>query len=201
MLVLNFNSPNTSNPACGNDSLGVPFPLSSNDHSSLASKLKENWRKPYALFPEGYHKQFNYSFTINPDPRCKWIKDNDCRDRKSHHARLREFISDAHAKKLFSAVIVIYEYGKYGKKFGKLHYHLLFRTAKAKMLQDNALTYFTDNKANNHAVVKKRITHSLKKLEASPIMMKTSLNQNKRYIFETYFRKEQPCKTKCLVHL
>ena len=189
----------------GNGNLGVPFPLSKSGSipGSIFMRMKANWRKPWSLFPTDYYKQFNYSYTINPDPKCKWIIDNDCRDRQTHHAKLREFLINAYYQKLFSAVVVIYEYGKHGKKFGKLHFHCLFRTNKAEKLRLCALSYFAANKNNNRAVVKKRITHSLKKSNqgSTLLMMKQSLLENKQYIYKTYFRKEQPCRLKCLVHI
>lgn len=197
MLKLVFNSPQTRE---GNGYLGRPFPLqSSGFQNSVKTMMKSNWRKPWEYLPKEYPQNFNYHVTINPDPKCTWI--TDCRDRKSHHRKLREFLELAFYKKLFSDVVVIYEYGKYGKYHGKLHYHCLFETNKIRKLQDFCKTFFASNPSkNNTAVIIKLITPRLKPGNHSDELICASLMESKHYIFTKYFRKEQHNRLKCLVH-
>jgi len=187
----------------GNGNLGVPFPLANgNRQDAVEVMMKSNWRKPWDMLPDDYPEKFNYHITINPDPKCTWIVDNDCRDRKTHHKQLRKFLKESFYLKLFSDVVVIYEYGKYGKKYGKLHYHCLFRTSKSGKLTAKGFEYFKHTGTKSAcAVVCKRITHSLRKSEThNMLLMKASQLANKFYIFKEYFRKESHNKVKCLVH-
>lgn len=195
-----------SRPFIGNGSLGVPFPLTKCELiPTFKTMMHQNWRTPWDKLPMQFPSIFNYHFTINPDPKCSWITNNDCRCRKTHHKQLREFLSDAYNQKLFSNTCIVYEYGKYGKKFGKLHYHCLFRTAKAKKLQQCAFRYFkhTSTKSDRSCVYK-MISHSLKKdtlnLSWYNSLKKCSLLESKRYIYNNYFRKENHNKIKCLTY-
>lgn len=182
--------------------LGVPFPLANRKVDPVDLLLQSNWRKPWAMLPSDYPEKFNYHMTINPDPKCTWIIDNNCRDRKTHHKQLRSFLKECFNLKLFSDVCIIYEYGKYGKKYGKLHYHALFRTNKSGKLKIKAFEYFKHSSTKSYsAVVVKRITHSLKKSDNhSAMLMKASQLSSKLYIYRNYFRKETHNKMKCLVH-
>ena len=190
-------------PQKGNGSLGVPFPLANGKKACpIEVMMKSNWRKPWDMLPNDYPEKFNYHITINPDPKCDWIVDNNCTDKKTHHKQLREFLKESFNLKLFSDVCIIYEYGRYGKKYGKLHYHCLFRTNTSAKLQIKAFEYFRHRSTKNtRAVVSKRITHSLKRSEThNMLLMKSSQLANKHYIYNQYFRKETHNKIKCLVH-
>lgn len=182
--------------------LGVPFPLANEKIDPVGLMLHKNWRKPWDMLPSDYPEKFNYHMTINPDPKCTWIIDNNCRDRKTHHKQLRSFLKEAFYLKLFSDVVIIYEYGKYGKKFGKLHYHCLFKTNKSGKLTAKAFEYFKHRSTkSSSAIVTKRITHSLKKGDNhSALLMKASQLSSKNYIYINYFRKETHNKMHCLVH-
>lgn len=197
-MMLNFGSQSKEGKLC----LGVPFPLANRKVDPVDLLMKNNWRKPWDMLPSDYPEKFNYHMTINPDPKCTWIIDNNCQDRKTHHKRLRSFLKESFYSKLFSDVIVIYEYGKYGKKFGKLHYHCLFRTNKSAKLTIKAFEYFKHSSTKScSAVINKRITHSLKKGDNhSALLMKASQLSSKNYIYNNYFRKESHNKIHCLVH-
>lgn len=187
----------------GNGSLGVPFPLANGKKACpLEMMMKSNWRKPWAMLPNDYPEKFNYHMTINPDPKCDWIINNNCVDKKTIHKQLRSFLKECFYLKLFSDVCIIYEYGRYGKKYGKLHYHCLFRTAKSGKLTEKAFEYFKHRTTKScSAVVCKRITHSLRTSEThNMLLMKSSTLSNKHYIYTNYFRKETHNKIKCLVH-
>lgn len=82
------------------------------------------------------HK-YNYSITINTDPKAKWYKKITDQDRVDDHIivqqirdeeerRLKKLIGKAHALKLIKNCTIVYELGDNNKK----HYHMLVYTAR-----------------------------------------------------------------------
>lgn len=156
--------------------------------------FKSRWRIPWENIDHNKVLDMNYSITINPDPNLSWL--DDTRDRKLLNRKFRETLRICKNKKLYKNIIVIYEYGKQGKRYGKLHYHLLVNSKKINLFCDEFIkTFGTTKKRWKLTVVKKLIKPDY----GIPDELKiTNLNDQKKYIYETYFRKEQHNKLKCL---
>lgn len=156
--------------------------------------FKERWRIPWDNIDHNKVLDMNYSITINPDPNLQWL--DDTRDRKLLNTRFRETLRICKNKNLYKDIIVVYEYGKKGKRYGKLHYHLLVNSKKINLFCDEFLkTFGTTKKRWKLTVVKKLIKPDY----GIPDEFKhINLNVQKKYIFETYFRKETHNKLKCL---
>lgn len=82
------------------------------------------------------HK-YNYSITINTDPKAKWYKDITNQDRMDDHLiiqqirdkeqeKLKKVISQALADKVIKNITIVYENGENNKR----HYHMLVLTSR-----------------------------------------------------------------------
>ena len=100
----------------------------------------------------------NYHITINPDPLNS--HENNVYDKKLMFKMFRQFLYELKQKKLYKNIISVYEYGAKGKKYGKLHFHILFKTHACNKIKEVACKYFGSHKINRHitTVVVKRIT-------------------------------------------
>jgi len=156
--------------------------------------FKSRWRIPWSNIDHNKVLDMNYSITINPDPNLSWL--DDTRDRKLLNSKLRETLRICKINKLYKDIIVIYEYGKKGKRYGKLHYHLLVNSKKINLFCEEFIkTFGTTKKRWKLTVVKKLIKSDY----GIPIEFKIdNLITQKKYIYETYFRKEVHNKIKCL---
>lgn len=162
-------------------------------------QFKDNWRRPWDHLDMDELYSMNYHITINPDPLN--TLNLDVYDHKLMFKIFRLFLTEAKKNNLYSKIISVYEYGKQGKKYGKLHFHVLFKTHCCNKLQELALKYFGSNKKSRQktTVVVKRITLD-KHMPSSATPHDKLLNFREQcdYINKTYMRKESQNKHKCL---
>ncbi len=161
--------------------------------------LKPGWRLPWENIDMENVYNMKYHVTINPDPKCEWI--TSCNDLKTHNNRYREFIRDCKINKLFKNIISVYEYGKNGKEYGKVHYHILLQTNKINKFIEMAIMYFgTSNKTRwRNTVVKNEI--SLDKSLSHDATNEQKVENHKQqvnYIMCKYMKKESQNRLKCL---
>lgn len=87
------------------------------------------------------HK-YNYSITINTDPKAEWYQKIRRQDRIEDHIiiqqirdeeerRLKKLVAEAYRRKLVKNVTIVYEYGENNKK----HYHMLVLTSRKNQLK------------------------------------------------------------------
>ncbi len=161
--------------------------------------LKQGWRLPWDNIDMEKLYEMKYHVTINPDPQCGWI--TSCNDLKTHNNHYREFIRECKKLKYFKNIISVYEYGKNGKEYGKIHYHILLQTNKINKFIEMAITYFgTSNKTRwRNTVVKSTITLDRKLSDNATNEEKVNNNKQQiNYIMSKYMRKESQNRVKCL---
>jgi len=106
--------------------------------------FQQGWRCPWSEIDMKSKYLFNFHITINPDPKCEWM--TNCQDRKLHNEKLREFIMKIKNRGLYKYILCIYEYGIKGKSYGKLHYHILFKTHASDAIRKEANIIFGTTK-------------------------------------------------------
>ncbi len=161
--------------------------------------LKNGWRLPWDLIDYENINNMNYHVTINPDPQCGWI--TSCNDLKLHNNKFRQFLLECRKEKLYKNIISIYEYGKHGKEYGKVHYHILLQTNKINKFVEMAISYFGTNCKTRwrNTVVKKPIIIDRKVSEYATDEEKVNnYKQQVKFIHENYMRKESQNRHKCL---
>ena len=161
--------------------------------------FKENWRLPWDLLDHEHLYEMNYHVTINPDPKIGWM--TSCNDLKLHNKKFRVFLEDCKKKQLYKNIICIYEYGKHGKQYGKVHYHILLKTSKINKFVEEAISHFggTEKKRWRNTVVKKAIAldRSLS-AHATPLEKVENYRKQINYIMNEYMKKESQNRHKCL---
>ncbi len=161
--------------------------------------LKNGWRLPWDILDYEDIGHMNYHVTINPDPRVDWM--TQCNDLKTHNIKYREFLLECKKQKLYKNIISVYEYGKNGKEYGKVHYHILLQTNKINKFIEMAITYFgTACKSRwRNTVVKSPIKVDRKLSEyATDIEKVQNYKEQINYIMCKYMRKESQNRKKCL---
>lgn len=93
---------------------------------------KEHTRVPWDLIPSDHFKGMNFTVNINPDPNCDWYTYDT--DKKTFSTHLRQFIQHCTCNGLIEKCTFIYEYGRFGKLHGKLHFHGLVKTKRKKRI-------------------------------------------------------------------
>lgn len=89
-------------------------------------KQPANYRILWDDIPDKFYKGMNFLVTINPDPNCDWyIGDTHKATIITKYLNLMEKLQ---MNCTIRSSISIYEYGKYGKAHGKLHFHALIKT-------------------------------------------------------------------------
>lgn len=162
--------------------------------------IKDSWRVPWdmvnmeSLFkPPKNGRCRLYHVTINPDPKVQWM--THCNDRKLHNEKFRELLKISKINNLYTKIICVYEYGK-GKKYGKMHWHLLLETDVINKFCEAACKIFgTATKRWRNTVVRKPITCDNNTPDAEKL---SNWRHNVRYIMTQYMTKETHNKDKCL---
>jgi len=189
----------------GNKPLGVSCPkispwFHSLGYNPLVCPFKEGWRRPWEDLDMSELYNMNYHITINPDPLNKL--NNDVYAKKLMFKVFRQFLLELKNNKYYKNIISVYEYGPKGKKYGKLHFHILFKTHACNKIKERAIKYFGSNTQSRHrtTVVVKRITidKSFQSDQYTPIQKKQNYNSQCDYILNKYFMKETHNKVKCL---
>jgi len=160
--------------------------------------FKQGWRCPWSEIDMQYKYLFNFHITINPDPKCDWL--TNCQDRKLHNDKLREFIQKIKKRGLYKYILCIYEYGIKGKSYGKLHYHILFKTHASEAIRKEANIMFgtTKKRCHNTTIVKPIKVDNKLTIEATPMQKQKNYRDQIDYIINKYFQKETQNKVKCL---
>lgn len=178
----------------------VPSAPPKNGFSMLDKKVnscqfKENWRLPWDMLDRKNLYKMKYHVTISPDP----IHESDFYNRKFAHKILRQFLEEIKKKGLFKNIIIVYEYGKRGKKYGKLHWHMLFETNKIRKIEEISNSYFaTSKKRSRNTTVVKRIRIDKNMIDKSDESKVENYQRQIDYIMSEYMQKETQNKIKCL---
>lgn len=161
-----------------------------------ARRLVENInpRIPWDLVEKSY--DYNYHLTISPDHKRY---DGNHNDRKVMCEILRKWILTMKEKKLIKKFICVYEYGKHGKEYGHLHFHILLLSHKCNILKDEANAEFGTTS------IRKKYTTRMTRIKINPLFDQSTpqekLSDYKKqidYIYTNYLQKESHNKVKCL---
>lgn len=189
----------------GNKPLGASCPkispwFHSLGYHSVVCPFKEGWRRPWEDLNMDELYNMNYHITINPDPLNQL--NNDVYAKKLMFKIFRQFLLELKNNKYYKNIISVYEYGPKGKKYGKLHFHILFKTHACNKIKETAIKYFGSTKQSRHktTVVVKRITID-KLLQSDQYTDEEKLQNFKdqcNFLLNKYFKKETHNKVKCL---
>lgn len=170
-----------------------------NKETRESCPLKPGWRLPWDNLDNENLYNMQYHVTINPDPKCDWI--TSCNDLKTHNLKYKEFLRECKKNNFYKNIISVYEYGKNGKEYGKVHYHILLQTNKINKFIEMAISYFGTSNKNRwrNTVVKKQITID-KSLSHDATNEEKVLNYRNQidYIMNKYMKKESQNRHKCL---
>lgn len=119
-------------------------------------------------------KGYNFFLTLNPDTSCDWYTHD--LDKKNIIPRYLECIEKAQFRHIIKSSLSIYEFGKYGKKHGKIHFHALIKTSNKKALLCMLCEIFNNRTNLKHRTVQCRSLRSV---------------EDREYQFLTYMRKEK----------
>lgn len=165
------------------------------DKNAVQCDFKNNWRMPWDMLDRTELYKMNYHVTISPDP----VHEEDFYNKKIAHKVLRLFLEEIKKKGLYKNIIIVYEYGKRGKKYGKLHWHILFASNKIRKIEEISNNYFatTKKRARNTTVVK-RIRIDKNMVDSNDEMKVKNYRSQIDYIMSEYMQKETQNKIKML---
>ncbi len=83
-----------------------------------------NYRSPWETIPETHLKGCNFSFNLNMDTNIEGYENT----KKWQIPRVLLFLEKLKADHIINKYVIVYEWGKYGKKNGKIHYHGIIKT-------------------------------------------------------------------------
>ena len=132
-------------------------------------------RYPWDLIPETYYKGLNLVITLNPDT----LKIEDYNNKKYVNNILINYINN---EETIQKAIGVYEWGKQGAHYGKLHYHFLIKTLDRSRIEQNLLDLF----------------NSRRNLRDRTLYTKLIKDVDHRNTAIKYLKKEQQNKSKCL---
>ncbi len=163
--------------------------------NTIVDPFRQGWRLPWDMLDKKDLYKMNYHVTISPDP----IHETDFYSRKVANKVLRQFLLELKKNMLFDNIICVYEYGTRGKKYGKLHWHILFKTRYIRKIEETANRYFATSKGRaRHTTVIKRIRIDKTHADSSDEVKVENYKQQIDYIMQKYMQKETQNKTKCL---
>ena len=139
-----------------------------------------NVRTPWDKIPEKLLQGMNFFFTINPDPNCEWYT-TDC-DKKVIVTKFLTLIEQLKNRHIINKSISIYEYGQYGAKHGKLHFHGFLKTTDRQTVEKEIAKIFNNRSNIVHRTINTKVIKSVQDRDQM-------LN---------YMKKEQQNKIKCL---
>ena len=142
--------------------------------------IPQNVRIPWDKLPDNLLPGMNFFITINPDPNCEWYT-TDC-DKKVIVTKFLTVIQELKFQNIINKSLAIYEYGQYGAKHGKLHFHLFIKTKDRETFEKEIAKTF-----NNRSNIVHRTVNSkhIKSVQDRDQML-------------NYMKKEQQNKIKCL---
>lgn len=100
-------------------------------------------RSPWDKIPDTHYKGMNFTFNINPDPDIEGYENT----KKFLIPKVLLLLEKLMADKIINKYIIVYEWGKYGKKHGKLHFHGVIKTQKRDQFNEEVYKEF--NKKTN----------------------------------------------------
>ena len=138
------------------------------------------FRSPWEMIPESHFKGLNFSFNLNIDPNVDQYENTKKWQIPKVLLHLQKQKNDGIIKKY----VLVYEWGKYGQKHGKLHFHGLIQTGDKEAFIKEIVKDF--NKRTN-AMHRTITTKHIKDVDH-------------RSTFLKYMQKEQQNKIKCLYY-
>ncbi len=142
--------------------------------------IQHNVRMPWDLIPENTMKGCNFFVTLNPDPNMDWYT-NDT-DKKTIITKFLKTIQELKDLNIINKCVFIYEYGKYGKKHGKLHFHGFIKTTQKQEFEKRIYQVFNDRSNLKHRTLNLKNIKSVKDRDQ----------------MTNYLKKEPQNKLKCL---
>lgn len=138
-----------------------------------------NYRSPWKTIPEGHHKGMNFTFNLNMDTNIDDYENT----KKWQIPRVLLFLEKLKADHIIYKYTIVYEWGKYGKKDGKLHYHGIVKTKQREEFVTLMCKEYNKNTNAKHRTI---TTKHLKDLDHRATYLK-------------YIKKESQNKLKCLM--
>ena len=139
----------------------------------------KQFRAPWDNVPETHLKGLNFSFNLNMDEHISDYENT----KKWQIPKVLLLLEKLKADKIISKYIIVYEYGKYGKANGKLHYHGLVKTLKRDEFEKELIKAFNKRTQCTHRTL---TTKHIKDPEHRATYLK-------------YIKKETHNKIKCLM--
>lgn len=181
MLTVDMNNSRTK--TYSNDNKSFPLAASTStlvDSTSPNPWFKDHYRSPWNSFEGSHLKGMNFFLTINPDPDIDYYNNS----KKFLIPLMLKTLEKLKSSELINKYCIVYEWGQFGKKHGKLHFHGFIKTKKRHEVYKELNKVF--NKKTNCAHRTTRIDY-IKTLED-------------RSRFLNYCKKEQQNKLKCLIY-
>lgn len=132
-------------------------------------------RYPWELISDSYYKGLNLTINLNPDPN----KIEEYNNKKYVNNILINYIEN---EKTITKAIGVYEWGKNGPKYGKLHYHIILKTQNRKGVEESLSELF----------------NCRRNLKCRTISSKHLKDVKHREDYVNYMKKEQQNKNKTL---
>jgi len=163
--------------------------------NTIVDPFKQGWRLPWDMLDKTDLYKMNYHVTISPDP----IHETDFYSRKVANKVLRQFLRELKKNKLYDNIICVYEYGTRGKTYGKLHWHILFKSRAIRKIEEISNRYFATSKGRaRHTTVIKKIRIDKSYADRSDEDKVENYHAQVDYIMKKYMQKETQNKVKCL---
>ena len=137
-------------------------------------------RTPWDAVPEKVLNGGNFFFTINPDPNVSWYDGK----KKTIVGKFLTLMEKLKKENTIKKSISVYEYGKYGAKHGKLHFHGFILTTDKELLEKDIYKVFNERANARHRTLN----------------LKTIKSRQDRENMQNYLKKEQQNKLKCLYY-
>ncbi len=139
-----------------------------------------NVRTPWDMIPEKLLSGMNFFFTLNPDPNVEWYTTDT--DKKVIITKFLTCIQELKIRHTINKSISVYEYGQYGAKHGKLHFHGFLKTTDRQLVEKEFARVFNERSNIVHRTIN---TKHIKSVQDRDQML-------------AYMKKEQQNKLKCL---
>lgn len=167
--------------------------LSLGDSTATVPWKTSNFRCPWELIPEKVVKGCNFFFTINPDPHVDWYTHDS--DKKTIIPKFLLLLQELKDKGIIINSVSVYEYGKFGKRHGKLHFHGIIKTKRRQEFEAEVLKVFNKRSNLRHCTVDTKTIKSVADRNRILNYMHTSKTKKGKI-----YSAEQQNKIKCLYY-
>lgn len=140
----------------------------------------DQYRSPWELLDDNHLKGMNFIWTLNCDPAVE----NYANTKKVQIPLLLNLLDNIKFSGDMQKSIVVYEWGKQGKRHGKLHFHGMLKTHNKNQVTQEFLKVFNSRLAISHR------TFHIKHVR--------TVDDRTRYL--NYMKKEQQNKKRCLYY-